>query len=102
MPEFVPVTTVAEVAEGELVGVELEGRQVAVCRVEGTYYAFDDTCTHRGCSLSEGELDGTEVVCPCHAGVFDVTTGEVVAGPPPEPVETFPVRVQGGDVEIAV
>jgi nitrite reductase/ring-hydroxylating ferredoxin subunit len=40
------------------------------------------------------------VICPCHAGLFDVTTGEVLAGPPPEPVETFAVRLLGEDVEI--
>jgi nitrite reductase/ring-hydroxylating ferredoxin subunit len=64
------------------------------------YYAFDDTCTHRGCLLSQGELEGTRVICPCHAGLFDVATGEVLAGPPPEPVETFAVRLLGEDVEI--
>jgi 3-phenylpropionate/trans-cinnamate dioxygenase ferredoxin subunit len=100
MPEFVPVATTDDIGEGDLVAVELEGRQIAMCCVDGVFYAFDDTCTHRGCSLSQGELDGTEVVCPCHAGTFDVTTGEVVEGPPPDPLETFRVRVRGEDVEI--
>ena len=57
--------------------------------------------THRACLLSQGELDGHVVVCPCHAGVFDVRTGEVVEGPPPEPVRTYEVRVRGEGVEIA-
>jgi nitrite reductase/ring-hydroxylating ferredoxin subunit len=84
-----------------LVGVDIGSRPVALCCLDGTYHAFDDTCTHRGCLLSQGELDGHVVVCPCHAGVFDVRTGEVVEGPPPEPVRTYEVRVRGEDVEIA-
>ena len=102
MPEFVPVATTDDIGEGDLAAVDVGGRQIALCCVDGVLYAFDDTCTHRGCSLSQGELDGSEVVCPCHAGVFDVTTGEVVEGPPPAPVETFRVRAHGGDVEIEV
>jgi nitrite reductase/ring-hydroxylating ferredoxin subunit len=82
-------------------GVDVRGRLVALCRVGGSYHAFDDICTHRGCLLSQGELEGRAVVCPCHAGAFDVTTGEVLEGPPPEPVRTYEVRVSGEDVEIA-
>jgi nitrite reductase/ring-hydroxylating ferredoxin subunit len=98
--DFVRVAAAERVVEGELVGVEVGGRNVALCRVGGSVYALDDACTHRGCLLSQGELDGTGVVCPCHAGVFDVRSGEVVAGPPPAPVETYPVRVRGEHVEI--
>jgi nitrite reductase/ring-hydroxylating ferredoxin subunit len=102
MPQFVPVAKTDEVPEGELRSFEVEDRNVAVCCVDGEYHAFDDICTHRACSLSEGDLDGTEVVCPCHAGVFDVTTGEVLDGPPPEPVGVFRVRVTGDDIEIEI
>jgi 3-phenylpropionate/trans-cinnamate dioxygenase ferredoxin subunit len=100
MVEFVRVARSGDIDEGELRGLDANGRQLALCRVGGAVYAFDDTCTHRGCSLSQGELDGTEVICPCHAGVFDVRNGEVVDGPPPEPVETYPVRVVGEDIEV--
>ena len=91
-----------DLAEGDLASFEVGGTYVAVARVDGEYYAFDDTCTHRGCSLSEGELDGTTVVCPCHAGEFDVRTGEVLDGPPPEGVATYPARAVGDSIEIAV
>jgi nitrite reductase/ring-hydroxylating ferredoxin subunit len=53
-------------AEGEMVAVEHEGSTVAVAMLEGELHGFDDTCTHAGCSLAEGELDGHTVVCPCH------------------------------------
>jgi nitrite reductase/ring-hydroxylating ferredoxin subunit len=68
--------------------------------VNGVLYGFDDTCTHRRCSLADGDLDGAVVTCPCHAGEFDVRTGEVLSGPPPEPVLTYAVRESGNAVEI--
>ncbi|WP_455283761.1 Rieske (2Fe-2S) protein, partial [[Eubacterium] cellulosolvens] len=55
-------------------------------------------CTHRGCSLSEGTIEGTVVTCPCHAGSFDMTTGKIVAPPPKKDAPVFEVRMQGSDV----
>jgi nitrite reductase/ring-hydroxylating ferredoxin subunit len=68
--------------------------------VNAVLYAFDDTCTHRGCSLADGDLYSGVVTCPCHGGEFDVTTGEVIGGPPPGPVATYAVRESGEAVEI--
>ena len=102
MGEYVRVAAASDIAEGDLVSFETDGRYVALARVDGVLYAFDDLCTHRACSLSEGELVGVAVTCPCHAGTFDVRTGEVLDGPPPEPVATYPVRVNGDDLEIEV
>ncbi len=102
MTEWVRVASATGLEDGDLASYEVGDIYVAVACVEGSYYAFDDTCTHRGCSLSEGELEGTSVICPCHAGEYDVRTGEVLDGPPPEPVTTYAVRVRGDDVEIEV
>lgn len=78
--------------EGEIVTTEVDGTVVAVTRVDGALYAFQDECTHQACSLSEGEMEGRHVVCPCHMGTFDVTTGAVVSGPPPAPLKTWQVE----------
>lgn len=86
--------------EGQLAVFNVNGDRIAVAKVGGRFYAFDDSCTHKHCSLSEGDLEGTAVVCPCHGGTFDVTTGNVLAGPPPLPVRTYPVRVNEGDLQI--
>jgi nitrite reductase/ring-hydroxylating ferredoxin subunit len=77
------------------------GNPIAVANVSGVFYAFDDTCTHEYCSLAEGELEGTAVVCPGHQGQFDVRTGEVLELPPPEPVRTYRVRIEGDALQIA-
>ncbi|HSP54147.1 MAG TPA: Rieske 2Fe-2S domain-containing protein, partial [Dehalococcoidia bacterium] len=70
--------------------------------VGGEFFAFSNTCTHRGGPLGEGILTGGVVECPFHAGQFNVRTGEVVAPPPQEPVRTYRVRVEDGEIRVAV
>jgi 3-phenylpropionate/trans-cinnamate dioxygenase ferredoxin component len=100
MAEFTTVGRADEIAEGQVKAYEVAGTQVAVTRIEGTLYGFGDTCTHRGCSLSPGEVLGTAIECECHGSVFDMTSGAVVEGPATEPVATFAVRDEGGALQI--
>jgi len=80
--------------------VDVGGTKVTVARALGDLHAFDDTCTHLGCSLAEGKLDGTIVTCPCHGSQFDVTSGAVVRGPAQRPVRSRRVEVNGDDVTV--
>ena len=98
MSEFVKVAESAGIEPGMLQEVEVGGRTIALANVGGTIYAIDNTCTHRGCSLAEGELDGEVVTCPCHGGQYNVKTGEVLRSPPPRGVQSFAVKVEGGSI----
>ena len=100
--EFVAALKTTRVPEGGLAVVEVRGTPIAVANVHGTYYAFDDTCTHEQCSLAEGDLAGTTVTCMCHGAEFDVRTGEVLAPPAPLPVKVYRTRVEGDTRQIEV
>jgi nitrite reductase/ring-hydroxylating ferredoxin subunit len=100
MAEYVTLGTAAELAEGEMRAFEVGGRRVTVARVGGTFHAFDDTCTHRQCSLAEGDLEEATVTCSCHGSQFDVATGAVLNPPATEPVKIYPVRVEGDDLQV--
>lgn len=102
MPEFRPVAPAGDIEDGEMAKFKLPDAIVAVANVAGTFFAFDDVCTHRGCSLSKGDLEGTSVICPCHGGQYDLHSGAVLAGPPPRSVNVYPVRVVDGQLEIEV
>lgn len=86
--------------EGSMTTVDLDGTAVAVARVDGDLYAFQDECTHAACSLADGEIDGRHVVCPCHMGTFDVATGAVVSGPPKQPLRTWTVTIGTDGIEL--
>lgn len=100
MAEWVDVGTAGEIADGELNSYTAGERQLAIANVDGTLHAFDDTCTHQGCSLAEGELEETIVECPCHGSRFDITTGEAVRGPATDPVDVFDVREAEGSLQV--
>ena len=102
MADFVTVASVHTLDDQELASFEVGAERIAVARVAGAYHAFGDTCTHRACSLAEGELEGHTVICPCHGSRFDVTTGAVQRGPAQEPVRSYSVRVQDGALQVAV
>lgn len=102
MGRVAALAPVTEIPENELRAFEADGNKIAVANVSGTFYAFGDTCTHKKCPLSKGELEGTTVTCPCHGSQFDVTTGAVLHGPAEDPVESYPVRVEGASLVVEV
>ena len=95
---FVRLGDLNSVPEGEMRVFEVDGSKVNEAHAAAGLYAFDDTCTHMGCSLANGELDGTTVTCACHGSQFDVTSGAVLRGPAQRPVRSHKVEVQGGSI----
>ena len=92
---FLPIGRAADVAPGEMRVFDVGGTSVNVANAGGRLYGFDDTCTHAGCSLAEGDLEGTTVTCACHGSQFDVTSGDVLRGPASRPVRSRAVRIEG-------
>ena len=84
-----------DIEAGQMLVFDVAGIKVNIASVDGQLHAFDDTCTHRACSLAKGKLDGTTVTCPCHGSQFDVTTGEVLRGPAQQPVRSRLVQIEG-------
>jgi nitrite reductase/ring-hydroxylating ferredoxin subunit len=97
---FMAVARSDDLKKGEMQAFKVLDNKVAVANVGGTFYAFDDTCTHEGCSLAEGELEDTIVTCGCHGSQFDVTNGALLRGPAQEPVKSHEIRVEDGNLEI--
>lgn len=81
---------------GKAVLINYEGNPALVINTGTEYVALTAICPHLGCIVKWKEAEGI-LFCPCHAGKFD-TDGKVLAGPPPQPLEKFPVRVAGGKV----
>lgn len=88
--------TVEDVPVGHLRRAELAQTAVCIGRTTDGWVAFQDTCTHEECSLSDGELDGSVVVCPCHGSEFDLRTGDVLCPPALDPLPIYEARVEGG------
>ena len=85
--------------------VEVDGRKIGVFRdADGAFYAIEDRCSHDDGPLAEGEFDpgACTVECPRHGSLFDLRTGRPKTLPAYQPVETFDVRVENGEVKLEV
>jgi nitrite reductase/ring-hydroxylating ferredoxin subunit len=103
MAEFVTVGRSDEVPEGEATAFAVGAREIAVARVEGALYAFDDICSHRRCNLAMGgEIEGTAITCECHGSLFDMATGAPLNPPATQPIAVFTVRETAGEIQIEV
>jgi 3-phenylpropionate/trans-cinnamate dioxygenase ferredoxin subunit len=99
---FVTVAKVSDTAPGRISVHEVDGKRVALCNVNGEFYAIDDVCTHDGGPLDQGVLEGDRVECPRHGAKFDVKTGRAVVLPAVRPVKTYHVAVDGDEVKVRV
>ncbi|MCS6850495.1 MAG: non-heme iron oxygenase ferredoxin subunit [Gemmataceae bacterium] len=99
---FTKVATVQEIPVGRGKAVQAKGKQLALFNVGGTFYAIDDSCPHRGAPLSQGQVAGSEVVCPWHSARFDLKTGAFLSPPARSGVACYPVQVVGDEVQVDV
>ena len=97
----VRVAGTGDVPPGEGRVVEVGERTVALFNVDGTYYAIDNACPHRGGPLGEGDLDGPVVSCPWHAWRWDLRTGANVNNPAVK-LACYAVTEEAGGVFVEV
>jgi nitrite reductase/ring-hydroxylating ferredoxin subunit len=93
---------VNEVEPGEVKAYRIDNIPVALYNLDGEFFATHDICTHAHACLSDGYLEDGKIECPLHQGLFDIRTGKAVSGPVDVDVKTFPVRVEGDEVQIDV
>jgi nitrite reductase/ring-hydroxylating ferredoxin subunit len=86
-----------EIPAGTIREFQVNGKTIALANVEGTFYAVNNTCLHRGGPLGQGELEDKVITCPWHGWQYDVTTGKVTMNPSIG-VDTYAVEVRGQDI----
>lgn len=91
-----------EEAEGMGTLVEVEGNRIALFNLDDDIFATDDACAHDGGSLSEGSIQGDEVVCPRCGSRFSVISGQARGLPAMEDIASYKVRVTDDEVEVEV
>lgn len=100
MTQWLDVAGIAELTPGTRRVIDLDGVAVAVFNLGGEYFAIQDICSHDGGELANGELEGDVIICPRHGARFSIRTGTVLGPPAYENIRTFPVRVEGGRVQV--
>lgn len=102
MRRFVEVAKKSQIPENGAIGVEVEGKRLALINLKGEIYAIDDECPHEGGPLCEGQIIGEEIECPWHTSRFNVKTGRVTMDPATKDAATYSVRLAGDAVEVEI
>ena len=91
---WIDAAALAEVPEGDVIGVMVAGKDIALFEVDGEVFATDNICSHGHARLSNGFLEGREIECPLHQGRFDVCSGQALCAPLTENIKTYTVRIE--------
>ena len=89
-------------SEGKAVKASADGADVLIYKDGDEVSAISDTCSHRGCSLADGDVSNGVVECPCHGSTFRLADGGIVRGPATAPQPAYDARVVDGRVEVKV
>ena len=100
--QWIDASAVDEVPEDDVIGVMVDGRDIAMYNAGGEIFATDNICTHGHARLCEGFVEGHEIECPLHQGKFDVRTGQPTCAPVTEAIRSYPVKVEGGRIWLAL
>jgi nitrite reductase (NADH) small subunit len=101
MAKLVTVASCDALAPGDCRRVQIEDKEIALFRIDDTFYAIDNECPHYGAPLCDGWVDDHVVTCPWHAWQFDVTDGRCLTVPDYD-VPTYVVKVEDGVVQIEI
>jgi 3-phenylpropionate/trans-cinnamate dioxygenase ferredoxin subunit len=102
--EQIEVCPAGELPSGEMKLLEVDGAKVGVFNCDGALYAIEDRCSHDDGPLAEGPFDAASctVECPRHGSLFDLTSGRPKTLPAYQPVQTYPVTVEGDTIKLEV
>lgn len=97
------VAALADVPPNSLHSVELEDDvRVCLAHADGRIYAFRDNCSHKDFPLSAGAIDDGQVECSWHGARFDMASGRALRLPAIKPITTYEVKIEDGEIFIAV
>jgi len=101
-PTYLRACPLADIPQDGALGVEVDGVPVALIRTGGELFALHDVCSHEEVPLSEGEIYDHTVECWLHGSCFDLRTGKPTGPPATAPVATYPCKIDGADVYVAL
>ena len=100
--EFVKLASKSDVPAGQVRVFQAGGRRIALCNVDGEFFAIADLCSHDNGPLGEGELFDQTIECPRHGARFDIRTGRALCLPAILPVPTYPVEARDEEIWVAL
>jgi len=100
--EYLEIAPASELPNGERLFVEVEGKAIVIFNIAGQFFAIGDICSHDDGPVGEGDIEGHTITCPRHGGEFNIQTGKAVQLPAVVDIPAYPVKVEGGMIQIGL
>ena len=94
--------TVNELEENQTIVVETKGKNILVAKIEGEFFAIENTCTHENLPLNGGEIFQGQIQCPHHGARFDIKTGKATQFPAVMELKTYQIKIENDNVLVAL
>ncbi len=95
---WISAVPLQDIPEDDVLGISVQGKSIAVYKVDGEVFATDNVCTHGQALLSDGFLEDGEIECPLHQGRFCIKSGKAMCAPLTEDIKTYPTRIEAEQV----
>jgi len=96
--EYERVCKVDDIPDGTARAFPVGEHSILIANQDGEYFAIDNVCSHDGGDLGDGTLVDGQVECPRHGARFDIRTGEAVRMPAVVEVDSYPVKIENGNI----
>lgn len=81
--------------------VDFDDISVLVIKLEDSYVAIENMCSHASFELDDAPIDGEQIICPLHGAHFCLRTGKALTPPAYEDISSFPTKIEGSKVYVA-
>ena len=98
MAEFTRIASVTDIPKGAMRSYQVGYDHIVLCNVGGKFFALADECSHDAAPISDGKLEGGNLVCARHGAKFDVVSGAVTGPPAVIGIDKYEVKVEGNDI----
>lgn len=99
------IAELSDLQSGQKKKISVGPKEILLVNVQGKFHAMESTCPHMGGDLSLGELQGTNIICPKHHAVFDVTSGKAVqngkllfVAAKVHDLKHYPIKIEGNQI----
>lgn len=100
--EHIPVLPLAALPPGHLHYIDIDGLPIAIANINGTIYAFGDSCRHEGGPLSAGVLIDHTITCPWHGWTYDIRNGKTIVPPIGLRIPTYEVSIVDNTIIVVI
>lgn len=102
MSHWIDVAPEQRLSAGEALHIEHDGLAIAIFQIDDSWVAIEDLCSHDRNPISDGCIEGDQIICPRHGARFCLRTGRALTAPAYEDIQTFKVKHEAGRLWIEV